>query len=59
LKRLRAALPELLIPAGAAAISYGAWCIYQPAGWITGGVLVLLVGIAAARRPAPPDESNL
>lgn len=58
MNRLRAALPELLIPAGAAAISYGAWCIYPPAGWITGGALVLLVGIAAARRGALGDEGG-
>lgn len=32
-----------------ASISYGAWLIYQPAGFIAAGVLVLAGVIAAAR----------
>lgn len=31
------------------AISYGSWLIYEPAGFIVGGALVLTGAIAAAR----------
>lgn len=31
------------------AISYGAWLIYQPAGFIVGGLLVLTGVVMAAR----------
>ena len=34
---------------GIALISYGAWCIYEPAGYITGGVLLLAGGVAVAK----------
>lgn len=40
-------LAELLIDfagvVGLAAISYGAWAIYEPAGFIAGGVMVVAV----------------
>lgn len=32
-----------------ASISYGAWLIYPPAGFVTGGLLILAGVIAAAR----------
>jgi hypothetical protein len=42
---LGAALPILLCDlvgiAGAAAIAYGAWQIYGPAGWIAGGAMAV------------------
>ena len=48
MRRLISALPALIIDlaglAGAAAITYGMWQIYPPAGWIAGGAL----GLAAA-----------
>lgn len=34
---------------GAASVTYGAWLIYQPAGYIVGGLLVLLAASLAAR----------
>lgn len=36
--------------AGAAAIAYGAWMIYPPAGYIAGGFLVLAGAVLTARR---------
>jgi hypothetical protein len=49
-----AALPSLLLDlvglAGAAAIGYGAWMIYAPAGFITGGCLLLAGTLLVARR---------
>jgi hypothetical protein len=49
------AVPEVAIDvsalAGASAIVYGAWLIYEPAGFIVGGLLVLAgVALLAARR---------
>lgn len=35
--------------AGSASISYGAWLIYRPAGFIVAGVLLLTGSILAAR----------
>lgn len=50
---LRAALgsnlPDLLLVGGAASMAYGAWLVYPPAGFITGGVLLLVAGIIASR----------
>jgi len=42
-------LPDILMLAGAAGISYGAWLVYQPAGFLVGGGLVLLAGVLCAR----------
>ena len=47
LRQIAAAIPTLLRDAaglgGAGLCSYGAWLIYQPAGFIAGGVLLLWV----------------
>ena len=42
--------PDALMAAGAGGISYGAWLVYQPAGFIVAGVLVLTAGVLAARK---------
>lgn len=42
-------LPDLLMIAGAGTLSYGAWLIYEPAGFLVGGVLFLTAGIMTAR----------
>jgi hypothetical protein len=56
LLRFGAALPALfwnvLGLAGVALIAYGAWLIYQPAGFITGGVLLLAPSLLLAPRSA-------
>lgn len=49
---MKAALVHLRDAAGLAAvasISYGAWLIYEPAGFIAGGLLVLAGVLAMAR----------
>lgn len=38
--------------AGAASVSYGAWLIYEPAGFIVGGLLVLVAVVSASRGGA-------
>ncbi len=37
-------LPDVLMVAGAGAVSTGAGLIYAPAGWIAGGVFALAAG---------------
>lgn len=46
--KLPAAIPDALIVLGVAIVSYGAWLVYPPAGFIVGGVLVLAGGVIAA-----------
>ena len=41
LKFLRALINDMFLIAGAAAIAAGAWMIYNPAGLIVGGLLVI------------------
>lgn len=43
------AAPDGLLLGGAAAISYGVWSIYAPAGWIVGGALLIAGGVLMAR----------
>jgi hypothetical protein len=44
--------PDVLMAVGAGNIAYGAWLVYQPAGFLVGGVLVLVAGVLAARKVA-------
>jgi hypothetical protein len=44
--------PDALMAAGASSIAYGAWLMYEPAGFIVGGSLLLTAGILAARKVA-------
>ncbi|MDY0748514.1 hypothetical protein SNE35_28700 [Paucibacter sp. R3-3] len=56
MKRIAQALAphvvDVLMLAGAGLVSYGAWLIYAPAGYISCGVLLLAGGVLAARRDA-------
>ena len=51
--RLLSAIPALLVDlfglAGVASISYGCWMIYEPAGYIAAGTL-LLAGVVLISR---------
>ncbi|MFG1349084.1 hypothetical protein [Xanthobacter autotrophicus] len=38
---------------GAGSVAYGAWLIYAPAGFISGGFLLIIAAVAAARREKP------
>lgn len=40
---------DALFLAGAGAVSYGAWLMYAPAGFIVGGVLAMVAGVIVAR----------
>jgi hypothetical protein len=41
--------PSVLALAGAGLVSYGAYLIYHPAGFVTGGLLLLLASWDAGR----------
>lgn len=43
------AVPDALMVGGAAGISYGAWLVYAPSGYIVGGILALVGGVILAR----------
>jgi hypothetical protein len=49
MKRLLELLPDALIVGGAAALAYGAWVIYVPAGYLVGGALAMAGGVLLAR----------
>lgn len=42
-------LPDVLMLAGAGAVSVGAGMVYPPAGWIVGGLFALIAGYMLAR----------
>lgn len=41
---------DLLGFAGAGAISYGAWLIYVPAGFLVGGTLAMMLSVLIGRK---------
>lgn len=43
------AITELLFVAGGVMVTRGAWICSEPAGWIVGGVLVLVTGVVVSR----------
>jgi hypothetical protein len=42
-------LRDLIVFSGIAAASYGAWLVYQPAGFVIGGGLMFYLGVWGAR----------
>jgi hypothetical protein len=42
-------LADALLIAGVGLVSYGAWLVYEPAGFIVGGVILLAGGFRAAK----------
>jgi hypothetical protein len=48
LERIAKVLPDVLLVAGAAGVSYGAWLAYQPAGYIVAGALAIVAGLKLA-----------
>lgn len=47
---MKSYIPDALLIAGAGLLSYGAWLVYEPAGYIVGGVLVLTQAVYLARK---------
>lgn len=60
MQRLLSAAPALVCDlaglAGGAAVTYGVWSIYHPAGWIIGGGLALAGAWLVASRVEGPAE---
>ena len=48
--KLPSAIPDGLIVAGVGSVSYGAGLLNSAAGFITGGVLMLVFGVLAALK---------
>jgi len=48
MKKLQAILPDALLIAGAAGVSYGAWLAYAPAGYAVAGILAIVAGLKLA-----------
>lgn len=42
-------MPDAFMLAGAGGVSYGAWLVYEPAGYIAAGALALVAGVLMAR----------
>jgi len=49
LKSLRDLMPVLLLLAGAAAIAVGVWLIFEPAGYIAAGALLIAAAVMMIR----------
>jgi len=47
---LYASLPDVLLICGASCATYGAWLVYQPAGYIVGGLALMAGGFLASRK---------
>ena len=45
---------DLLALAGVGSISYGAWLMYEPAGFVVGGIIALAASIVGALRVRAP-----
>jgi len=50
MKLLKSFLPDVLLLAGAAGITAGAWMIYPPSGYIVGGALSVFAGWQLAKE---------
>lgn len=48
MRLLKNLAPDAMLVAGAAAVSYGAWLVYQPAGIIVGGAFLIYAGLRLA-----------
>jgi hypothetical protein len=49
IKKLVPDAPEVFLVAGGGAVCYGVWMIYAPAGFIVGGMFMLVGGWLGAR----------
>lgn len=45
---LKKLLPDALLVAGAASVSFGAWLAYAPLGYVVAGVLAIVAGFKIA-----------
>lgn len=50
--RIASILPDVLLIAGWALVSYGAWVLHPASGAIVSGLLLLIAGIVSSRKAA-------
>lgn len=48
---LRDLVALLLLTAGVVALTYGAWLVYEPAGWLVAGLALVSLGTRLGTRP--------
>lgn len=58
MKTLIKTVPDALIVSGAAALSYGAGLLHPAAGFMAGGILLLVGGVCAARRASTEKDED-
>lgn len=49
MKQIKDMIPDALMIVGASALAYGAGLAYVPAGFVVGGLLLLVAGVVLAR----------
>lgn len=49
MKFIKSVIPDLLIVSGSAGISYGAYLIHEPYGYMAAGLIGLVIGVLLAR----------
>lgn len=55
-EKLAGILPVLLLILGAVAVALGVWLIFEPAGYIVGGVLLMAAAILMIRGGGGHDN---
>ena len=45
MKIIKSLMPDLLILSGAASVSYGAYLMYEPFGYVAAGAICLVIGV--------------
>jgi len=45
MKLIKSLMPDLLILSGSASISYGAYLMYEPFGYVAAGAICLVIGV--------------
>lgn len=60
LSRALSVLPGMLCDAagfcGAGSVAYGSWLVYQPAGFLVGGALLIVGGVLFGKRYSPEPK---
>jgi hypothetical protein len=52
MKFIKSIIPDLMIISGSGGISYGAYLINEPYGYISAGIIGVIVGVLMARSAA-------
>lgn len=55
-KKIAGILPVLLLIIGAAAVAVGVWLIFEPAGYIVGGTLLIMAAVLMIRGGGGHDN---